>query len=95
MRAQAGHRLEALKETMTHFVYSIQSVNQPEHYYIGMTNDFERRIEEHNSGITPHTNKFRPWKAVVVVQFWEKDKAVSFERYLKSGSGRAFSKKHF
>jgi hypothetical protein len=32
---------------------------------------------------------------IVQISFEDKTKAFSFERYLKSGSGRAFSRKHF
>jgi hypothetical protein len=43
----------------------------------------------------PHTSKFRPWQIETAVAFRSKDKAVAFEQYLKSHSGRAFAKKHF
>jgi predicted GIY-YIG superfamily endonuclease len=38
---------------------------------------------------------YGPWKLVVQIGFDDKAKAVAFEKYLKSGSGRAFAKKHF
>ncbi len=47
-----------------YFVYSIQSENNPDRYYVGLTSDVERRLEEHNAGKSIHTNKFRPWKLV-------------------------------
>lgn len=78
-----------------YFVYSIQSEVNPEHYYIGITADIERRLAEHNSGKSIHTNKFKPWKLVAYTAFVEEIKAKNFETYLKTGSGRAFSKKHF
>jgi len=37
----------------------------------------------------------RPWKLVVAVEFATETVALSFERYLKSGSGRAFAQCHF
>jgi len=46
--------------------------------------------------ITPgshHTAKFKPWRLVTYVAFSDKAKAVAFERYLKTASGRAFAKK--
>ncbi|MGB2938555.1 MAG: GIY-YIG nuclease family protein, partial [Phycisphaerae bacterium] len=42
-----------------------------------------------------HTSKFRPWQIETAVAFRSKGKAVAFEQYLKSHSGRAFAKKHF
>ena len=80
---------------MLHFVYSIQSEINPEHYYIDITTDIERRLSEHNSGKSIHTNKFRPWKITAYVAFADELKAINFEIYLKTGSGRAFCKKHF
>ena len=77
------------------FVYVLQSEIEPEAYYVGLTNDLTRRLEEHNSGKSIHTNKFRPWKLVVSNGFADPAKAAQFERYLKSGSGRAFAKCHF
>jgi len=51
-----------------------------------------------SSGTTPAaaiTAKHRPWELVVAVEFANEDRALAFERYLKSGSGRAFAKRHF
>jgi len=76
-------------------VYLLQSLSDPTQRYVGTTCNFGRRLEEHNSGNSPHTSKSRPWKAVVVIQFEDDSKADHFEEYLKSGSGHEFSKKHF
>ena len=77
------------------FVYLLQSQVDTSKHYVGISSDPARRLEEHNSGQSIHTNKHRPWKTNVVVGFTDATKATAFERYLKSGSGRAFSKKHF
>jgi len=76
-------------------VYILQSIENPSRYYVGLTDDSIRRLEEHNQGKCPHTSKFKPWKTILSIQFSNLEKARSFERYLKSGSGRAFSKRHF
>jgi putative endonuclease len=76
-----------------YFVYSIQSENNPDKYYVGLTSDVERRLEEHNTGKSIHTNKFRPWKLVTYTAFVDKYRAEKFEIYLKTSSGRAFAKK--
>ena len=78
-----------------YFVYSIQSEINQKSFYIGITTDIERRLEEHNAGKSVHTNKFKPWKLVTYVAFQDKAKATKFESYLKKGSGRAFCKRHF
>ncbi|MBX9805939.1 MAG: GIY-YIG nuclease family protein [Alphaproteobacteria bacterium] len=78
-----------------YFVYSIQSENNPNRYYVGLTADLMRRLEEHNAGKSLHTSKFKPWTLTISVAFSDKSKAEKFETYLKTSSGRAFSKKHF
>ena len=75
-------------------VYLIQSIPHPGERYVGIADDFEKRLQGHNSGDSKHTAKFRPWKPVVVIQFENDTKAGAFEKYLKSGSGRAFAKRH-
>jgi len=77
------------------YVCILRSIDCPAQRYIGLTDNVDRRLVEHNSGHSPHTSKFCPWKLEVVIGFAEKLKAVAFERYLKSGSGFAFSQKHF
>lgn len=78
-----------------HYVYIIQSINHPEKKYIGCTNNIKKRLSNHNSGTTPHTQKYKPWEIIICICFKNKDNAIEFERYLKSGSGRAFTKKRF
>ena len=55
----------------------------------------KQRFVDHNYGKSIHTIKYKPWKLEAYFAFSEKSKAVKFEKYLKSGSGRTFSKKHF
>jgi len=62
--------------------------------YVGLTEDFERRLAEHNGGESASTYEFRPWKWEVKIWFEDPEKAKRFESYLKSGSGRAFSNRH-
>jgi predicted GIY-YIG superfamily endonuclease len=60
-----------------------------------MTENLQERLRKHNAGEVPHTSRYRPWKISVAVAFVDQQKAVAFERYLKSHSGRAFAQKHF
>lgn len=78
-----------------HYVYNLQSEKLPHHYYIGLTTDLKRRMREHNSGLSIHTNKFKPWRLTMYIAFLDKRKAERFEVYLKSSSGRAFLNRHF
>ena len=77
------------------YVYLLRSLSHPNQHYVGSTQDIHRRLKEHNTGGSSHTNKFVPWKCVVAICFTDDAKADAFERYLKSGSGRAFAGRHF
>jgi putative endonuclease len=77
------------------YVYLLKSeINQNQHY-IGLTQNSERRLQEHNQGKSIHTNKYKPWKIVAYIWFEDANKAEEFEKYLKHGSGHAFAKRHF
>jgi len=75
------------------YVYIIRSVAFPDHEYTGATADLQRRLPDHNAGKSSHTAKYKPWKLVWYCAFADKYKALEFEKYLKSHSGRAFAKK--
>ena len=77
------------------YVYLLRSKSNPKEQYVGCTTDLKQRILDHNHGHSPHTAKFTPWELVAYFAFKEKEKAAAFEKYLKSGSGRAFAKRHF
>ena len=77
-----------------HYVYILGCVNEPDRYYIGLTDDLRSRLHKHNNAEVPHTSKYKPWRIKTAIACADKDRAVTFERYLKSGSGRAFAKKH-
>ncbi len=76
------------------YVYMLQSIRFTEQRYTGITSDLRSRIHTHNAGGSIHTSKFRPWKLVMYIAFEDAERAHAFEGYLKSGSGRAFAKKH-
>ena len=76
-------------------VYILRSLNDPERHYVGVTSDVAARLSAHNSGQSPHTARHRPWRLVVVLRFQHESSAVDFEKYLKSGQGRAFAQRHF
>ena len=78
-----------------HYVYLLRSTHSTDRRYVGLTNDLKRRLGEHNSGKSRHTAEFTPWQLVTYVAFSDERSAGRFERYLKSGSGHAFAKRHF
>jgi putative endonuclease len=76
-----------------YYVYILRSLSNPGCYYTGRTEVPETRINDHNSGKCSHTRKDRPWKIKTLIAFSDKDKAIAFERYLKTRSGRVLTKK--
>jgi putative endonuclease len=82
-----------LRSAGMRYVYLIRSLSAPGQRYVGVTSNLEGRLCTHNAGGSPHTSKYRPWELVAYVCFQHDDRAIDFERYLKSGSGRAFANK--
>ncbi len=78
-----------------YYVYLLKSLTFVDQIYIGFTQDLKKRLTNHNSGKTAHTDKYKPWEMVMFLGFKDKDAALEFERYLKSHSGRAFALKRF
>jgi putative endonuclease len=74
------------------YVYILESL-EGGHFYIGITDDVAARLIKHNAGEVAHTSKFRPWRVRSYIAFTDEKLAIAFEKYLKSGSGRAFAKK--
>ena len=77
------------------FVYILTSLSAADTYYVGVTADVEQRLADHNAGCSTHTAAHRPWRRLVVVEFDQEAPALAFERYLKTGSGREFARRHF
>ena len=76
-------------------VYVLQSLSNPARHYTGITTNVDIRLAWHNAGLCPHSAKHRPWRLNVAIMFADDTSALRFEKYLKSGSGRAFAKRHF
>ena len=76
-------------------VYVLRSERDLRRHYVGLTSDVRSRLADHNAGGSAHTEKYRPWRLVVSIEFETAAQAAEFERYLKSGSGRAFARRHF
>jgi predicted GIY-YIG superfamily endonuclease len=76
------------------YVYMLQSIGHAERFYVGLTKSLSDRLRSHNAGRCSHTRKFAPWRIETAIAFRDKSKAVAFEKYLKSHSGRAFAVKH-
>jgi putative endonuclease len=77
------------------YVYVLRSLIDPERHYVGMTADVRQRLAWHNGGQSPHTAKRKPWELLIAIEFKDQATGGRFEKYLKSGSGRAFTRRHF
>jgi predicted GIY-YIG superfamily endonuclease len=75
-----------------YYVYIIQSLSDTGSFYTGFTENLEQRLQDHNSGKNLHTSKSRPWRIKTALSFTDRQKALDFERYPKTPSGRAFAK---
>ena len=80
---------------MFHYVYILKSEQDPARRYVGLTDNLDHRLAAHNAGKVSHTRQHLPWRIETAAAFREKSKAASFERCLKSGSGREFARRHF
>jgi len=87
--------LDARVTTEKRFVYVLRSESDPARHYVGITSKMVGRLHWHNAGPCGYTTAYRPWQLLVTLEFPDERSARRFERYLKSGSGRAFAKRHF
>jgi len=71
------------------FVYLLQS-QQDQSFYIGYTTDLERRLSEHNEGLSRYTKVKRPWKLMYSEFFDTKSEALKREIFLKKQRNRVF-----
>lgn len=74
-----------------YYVYILKSVRDPDRHYVGFSEDLSHRLRCHNAGHVPHTAKYRPWIIKTALAFHDRERAIEFERYLKTASGRAFA----
>lgn len=76
-----------------YIVYILVSLKNPLKYYIGLTENLSKRLEDHNNQKSGYSSKYAPWKIETFIDFQDQFLAQAFEKYLKSGSGFAFLKK--
>lgn len=75
-------------------MYYIYSLKCKDGYYVGCTDNLKDRINRHQKGHVPATANRLPIKLDFYLAISDKYRAFNFEKYLKSGSGRAFINKH-
>ena len=77
---------------MNYFAYILES-EKDSSYYIGHTEDLEKRIIYHNEGKSKYTSRKMPWKVVYYETFKTRKEAHERERFLKKQRNRAFYKR--
>ena len=75
------------------YVYILQSIEDPEIFYTGSTQDIERRLEEHNSSRNTGWTKNRKWKIVYLEAYLSRKYALRREKALKSGRAKIATRK--
>lgn len=73
------------------YVYILQLKDNS--FYHGSSDNLKQRFEAHQKGSVYSTKNLRPVKLVFYAAFSFKEKAIKFEKYLKSSSGFAFRNK--
>ena len=76
---------------MEYFVYAIKS-GIDGRIYVGITQNIERRLKEHNNGNTKSTKAYRPWELLFKSKFDNRLRARKEEKKLKSGYGKEYLK---
>ncbi|MDZ4149114.1 MAG: GIY-YIG nuclease family protein [Flavobacteriaceae bacterium] len=76
-----------------YYVYVLYSVSFQK-YYVGLTNNLDRRLLEHNQVKMTSTKAFVPWIIVHTEVFETRPEARMREKYLKSAAGRKWRKQH-
>jgi putative endonuclease len=77
------------------YVYILANEIDLSIHYTGITRNLSVRMRDRNRGNCPHTAKYKPWKIETAIAFTSEVKARAFEKYLKTGSGREFARRHF
>ena len=76
---------------IVYYAYILQLSDKS--FYHGYSSNLKQRFEEHSRGAVSSTRNLRPCKLTFYAAFTSKEKALAFEKYLKSISGFAFRNK--
>ena len=74
-----------------YFVYAINSKDR-NYIYVGLTNNVNRRLTEHNKGENRSTKAFIPFELIMKESFETRLEARAREKYLRSGIGKEYLK---
>jgi putative endonuclease len=74
-------------ESKRYFVYFLQSIKDAS-YYIGVSDNVERRLHQHNNGESKSTASKIPWLLKRIEEFPDINLAYKRERFLKKMKSR-------
>ncbi len=75
------------------FVYFLKTDRKENWYYVGSTNNLERRLDEHNAGEVTSTKAYMPYTIIYIEEFKTEPEAREREKYFKRWDGRIEKKK--
>lgn len=91
-RVEAGRTTDFVQNMYTVYVLKSKIARKS---YVGITDDLERRVKEHNNGKSFYTKRFTPWEVIHTEKCETRQEARKREKYLKSAAGRSFLKQFF
>ena len=77
---------------MPHFVYILKSLSAAK-YYVGSSENPNRRLEFHNTIEKGFTSRYRPWEIVFNQEFSSKSEALRVEKKIKNWKSRKMIEK--
>jgi len=86
-----AHRTQNLLKSKMFYTYAIKSLSR-KYIYVGLTNNPQRRIGQHNDGKERTTNPYKPFQTILLEKYPNRNEARKREKYLKSGVGKEYLK---
>ena len=74
---------------MKYFVYILQSKKNNK-FYIGFSDDVERRLSQHNAGRNKSTKSGVPWELRYQEEFDDRKKAMNREKEIKDKKSKKY-----
>lgn len=74
------------KNKNMYVVYILKSFKNGR-YYVGHTNDIERRLKQHNNGFSVYTKKYIPWSLIYTEEFETRSLAIKRDLEIKKYKG--------
>lgn len=68
------------------YAYILKSESADKHYY-GHTADIDKRLSDHNLGLSKYTKRYKPWILIYSEEFVSRAKAIKRENFFKSYDG--------